>query len=122
MATRAVVKFQWRGETEAIIYKHCDGYPEGLGSLLLRFIEEVRRSVRSNFLDSAGGMAARFCAYLLKLDAGEVVEVMMAPPGDEEYTYVVECRGASYTKPPTVVCYRPDESGKIVEIPTENAK
>jgi len=121
MTTRAVVKFQWRGETDAIIYKHCDGYPEGLGSLLLRFIEEVRHSQQRNFLDGPGGMAARLCAFLLKADPGEVVEVCMKPPGDEEFTYIIECKGASFQKPPTVTCWRPDESGETVTIPLEKA-
>ena len=44
MSTRATVHFKSKGckKPEAIVYRHCDGYPEGLGSDL-----KVRKKLRT---------------------------------------------------------------------------
>ena len=110
MSTRAVVHFvnDWE---DVIIYRHSDGYPEGLGQDLKTFFADVRANVADNRFDDPSYLAAKFVVwqaaryahkylgrgiyrpahYLDFLGVGVVAE----EPGDIEYRYLVRCEGAN---------------------------
>ena len=48
--------------TDAIIYRHNDGYPEGLGQELVRFIQEVRQ-LQDSRLDDPSYLAAKWVVF-----------------------------------------------------------
>jgi len=106
-------------ETEAIIYRHSDGYPEGLGLDLVRFINEVRQlqdtrlsdpaylaakwivfdvseyhahMTTSNEQRKANGEKPYYADPVPRLDFLSI-GVVMSDPGDIEYRYHVICDG-----------------------------
>lgn len=106
-------------ETEAIVYRHSDGYPEGLGADLVRFIEEVRH-LNDGRLNDPSYLAAKWVVfdvseyqrYMAESNARQKaagerpyyddpparldflgVGIVMADPGDIEYRYHVVCDG-----------------------------
>ena len=100
MSTRAIVHFMQNGEIEARIYRHSDGYPEGLGQDLVAFLQELKDNVRDNRFNDAGYLAAkgggRDATYNRQYANGEPhdlnflgVGVVSADPGDIEYRYEV---------------------------------
>jgi len=62
MSTQATVHFQENGKTEAIIYRHTDGYPEGLGEDLQTFLNEVNKLKDKRF-DDPSYLAAKFVVW-----------------------------------------------------------
>jgi len=100
MSTRAIVHFMQNGEIEARIYRHSDGYPEGLGQDLVAFLQELKDNVRDNRFNDAGYLAAKWvvrdATYNRQYANGEPhdlnflgVGVVSADPGDIEYRYEV---------------------------------
>ena len=98
MSTRAIVHFMQNGEIEARIYRHSDGYPEGLGQDLVAFLQELKDNVRDNRFNDAGYLAAKWvvrdATYNRQYANGEPhdlnflgVGVVSADPGDIEYRY-----------------------------------
>ena len=119
MSTRAAIHFEYpgSGDTEAIVYRHSDGYPDGLGQDLVRFIEEVR-TLRDTRLGDPSYLAAKWVvfdvlehqAYMAKSNAdnekiGQEPYYMLErlgflgtgivnkDPSDIEYRYHVVCDG-----------------------------
>ncbi len=74
MSTRATVHFQSNSQTEAIVYRHSDGYPDGLG-------KESWNKTPIGPLNFLG------------------VGVVLRDPFDIEYRYQVACEN---DKPPKV--------------------
>lgn len=115
MGTRSTTHFKYKDKTEAIIYRHWDGYPEGAGADILNFIEECSKLNDSRFNDPCY-LAARYVVFLAKKftrDYKEVngrleeienpsplsflsVGVVMADPGDIEYRYVITASEYDY--------------------------
>ncbi len=112
MSTRAVTHFVGWGKTQAIIYRHPDGYPEGLGQDLLDFLAEVQENCEDTRFNDASYLAARWVVrdgqrYAHKFGRvnGEFKEtpahpldfisvgIRMDEPGDIEYRYYVTCGG-----------------------------
>jgi len=60
MSTRACVHFIQGGKAEAKIYRHSDGYPEGLGQDLVGFLQELKDNVTDNRFTDAGYLAAKW--------------------------------------------------------------
>lgn len=98
MSTRATVHFEQGGMTEAIVYRHSDGYPEGLGEDLKRFFQEVKAHTSDTRFGDPVYLAAKWVVYdsqdqerwsLNFLGVG----IVMRDPGDIEYRYHVECNG-----------------------------
>jgi len=104
-------------ETEAIVYRHGDGYPEGLGADIVRFIGEVR-TLRDTRLGDPAYLAAKWVVFdVLEGQAGQRefneeqrakgrepyfgegrleflgCGIVMEDPGDIEYRYHVLCDG-----------------------------
>ena len=98
MSTRATIHFQETGATRAIIYRHSDGYPEGLGADLSLFFSELAASVQDNRFDDPSYLAAKYVVWqadryhrdhpLNFLSLG----VTLQDPTDIEYRYTVNCQ------------------------------
>lgn len=97
MSTRATVHFQYDGKTKAIVYRHRDGYPNGLGKTLQRFFDDVSQLEDTRFNDPTYlaakfvvWQAARYCRsddLLNFLGIG----IMLEDPGDIRYRYLLAC-------------------------------
>ena len=61
MSTRATIHFTRAkgGPPAAIIYRHSDGYPDGLGKDLKAFVKEVRANVDDRRFDDPHYLAAK---------------------------------------------------------------
>jgi hypothetical protein len=143
MSTRSTTHFVGDGRKEptAIVYRHSDGYPEGAGTDILRFLDRLEQNVPDNRFGDPSYLAAKYVVFLAeifnqyagttwqKTDNGELVRatrqvdpldflsvgIVDQDPGDIEYRYTVTCG----TGRPEVICVeigwdRPD---KIVPIP-----
>ena len=108
MSTRATIHFQHEGNTEAIVYRHGDGYPDGLGNDLTAFLDDLEANVQDNRFDDPSYLAAKWIVW----DAEKFVEmrkkhglgkghrcdflsigIVMDDPEDIEYRYLVGCNG-----------------------------
>jgi len=104
----------------AIIYRHCDGYPEGAGKDIIAFLKKCK-ALRDSRLDDVSYLAARYVAFLGD-QFGDVnsldfrsVGVMMEDPGDIEYRYTVDCGKIGEDGLPEVRCV--DMRGREHDIP-----
>lgn len=113
MSTRATIHFHYPGEAKpvAIVYRHSDGYPDGLGKDLKKFVKEVRENVPDNRFNDAAYLAAKWVVWdahrMSLLGYGEnqraegkphrlkflSVGIMDKDPEDIEYRYKVVCDG-----------------------------
>ena len=113
MSTRATVHFCDVGQSKptAIVYRHGDGYPEGLGADLKRFVSTLKKRVKDKRLGDASYLAAKWVVF----DAQQMskysqqkektrlaflsVGIVRRDPADIEYRYIVICDGK-----PTIRC------------------
>lgn len=109
MSTRATIHFQEKGQDIAIVYRHGDGYPAGLGKDLKSFFKEVSKQTRDTRFGDASYLAAKWIVW----DADQIrqglertnpldflsVGITMQDPGDIDYRYLVNCAN---DKPPKV--------------------
>jgi hypothetical protein len=134
MSTRCVVCFNDGADDEpqAIIYRHSDGYPSGVGQDVLDFLKHVKVNVPDNRFDDASYLAAKFvvwsadklnyrceptqnyamvkCADKLEFRG---VGVNMQVPSDVDFIYVVRCGMLNTSSgTPQVECYRASD-GKL---------
>ena len=97
MSTRATVHFRYGGKTEAIVYRHSDGYPEGLGKALEEFLTECEMLKDSRFDDPSYLAAKWVVADSARNPRGDHrlaflgVGIVLEDPGDIEYRYLLEC-------------------------------
>lgn len=134
MSTRSTTWFVYGNEKrpEAIVYRHSDGYPDGAGVDILRFLDECGKLKDPRFGDPTY-LAAKYVVFLAEMfntryepDNPKAVDgyvpcesrleflsvgVMRQDPGDIEYRYVIDCKSA---RRPVVKCYA--VSGKLVEV------
>jgi len=110
MSTRATTHFQRQNKTQAIIYRHPDGYPEGLGQDLKDFFQELKTDVRDPRFEDPAYLAAkwvvrdaqRYARHLVHV--GDTMDyepthpleflsvgVTMEDPSDIEFRYIVDC-------------------------------
>lgn len=116
MSTRATVHFADADGTRAIVYRHSDGYPEGLGNDLQEFLADVSKALNDTRFNDPSYLAAkwvvwdaeRHCEYFHGLKNGTSrlgflgVGIVLKDPGDIEYRYTVLCTGRDTQ--PTVTC------------------
>lgn len=116
MSTRSTTHFVDTALDEAptaIVYRHSDGYPEGAGSDILRFIEEVRQLPDSRLGDPSY-LAAKYVVFLAREFSVDYdwsttpptetpkasrldflsVGIVRNDPGDIAYRYTVACDGS----------------------------
>lgn len=143
MSTRATVWFHDKGKEtpEAIIYRHSDGYPEGLGQDLKRFIREIDNNLKDKRFDDPSYLAAKWVVWDAMLHAALKAEyfkkypdfsgqphplnflsvgICKKDPGDIEYRYHVICDGKPTLwgeEVPYQVEGQKPEKGKKITIP-----
>lgn len=107
MSTRATIHFEdANGEVRAIIYRHGDGYPKGLGVDLQTFFGDVQNQTKDTRFNDPSYLAAKWVvwdaqqAQKLLLDFLSV-GVVQQDPDDIEYRYRVICKD---DKRPAVKC------------------
>ena len=108
MSTRCTIHFCYGSmeETEAIIYRHCDGYPEAMLPDLDRFFSDVENQTKDTRFSDPSYLAAKFVVWQSRenIEAYEGYEmhvggpldflglgICMEDPGDIEYRYHVVC-------------------------------
>ena len=117
MSTRATVHFVESGSTKpvAIIYRHWDGYPSGLGEDLKKFINTVNKRVVDKRFNDPAYLAAKWVVF----DAQQMskytpqkektrlaflsVGIVNQDPCDIEYRYIVTCH---FRGKPTITCQK----------------
>lgn len=112
MSTRACVHFCYdKNKTEAIVYRHCDGYKEGLGEDLKTFLKEVQQNVEDNRFTDPTYLAAKFVVWQAKQYASDKhyldflsIGIMLQDAGDIEYRYKVICNGTRGKALPKIIC------------------
>ena len=103
MSTRATIHFNWQDKTQAIVYRHSDGYPEGLGKDLQIFLEYLKEWVPDNRFSDPGYLAAKWVVWdALKAERSKFHEareplaflgvgIRMDDPSDINYRYTIHC-------------------------------
>jgi hypothetical protein len=102
MSTRCTTHFVFGQEagahSEAIVYRHSDGYPDCMLPALAQFFEAVEQQTKDTRFTDPSYLAAKFVVWL----AGEFayghhaldflsVGVVTEDPDDIKYRYVVHC-------------------------------
>ena len=106
MSTRSTVHFTYGKRTEAIVYRHSDGYPEGAGADLFNFLDELKANVADTRITDPTYLAAKYVVWLANEFAQLAkkydhcgpyhplnflsVGVCLRDPGDIEYRYFVD--------------------------------
>lgn len=96
MGTRALIHIKDQGKTLVTIYKHWDGYPDGLGKNLERLLEGASVKNGYQYGDEApkvfNGMGC-LAAWLIKALKEGIGDVYLYPPDStdtgEEYVYII---------------------------------
>lgn len=98
MSTRANVHFEHdSGTLEANVYRHSDGYPQGLGRDLERFLDDVQQHCKDTRFDDAEYLAAKFLVWQARQYApSHPLDFLGVAPciedhGDIVYRYHVRC-------------------------------
>lgn len=137
MSTRCTTHFRHGKHTEAIIYRHSDGYPDGAGVDIRRFFKRLKDHVPDNRFHDPAYLAAKYVVFLVETMRADMEEfykrieetpkakdtldflsvgVCKTDPGDIEYQYVVDCSKVTEDGP-SLKCYDVCEGRKLVEIP-----
>ena len=102
MSTRATIHFRYMGKTEAIVYRHNDGYPEGLGKDLQDFLDYVKECIPDNRFTAPTYLASKWVVWDASAPANSSgldflgVGGVMQDPGDIDYRYYVDCNPEPY--------------------------
>jgi len=103
MSTRATVHFgsqnaDGKFTKQAIVYRHHDGYPAGLGKDLKTFLEEVKKTCPDTRFYDPCYLAAKFVVWQADQYANKdnkldflSLGVCLEDPSDIEYRYLVIC-------------------------------
>jgi hypothetical protein len=103
MSTRCTIHFQYNGHTEAIVYRHSDGYPGGEYGVLAdlrRFFDEVEAQTNDTRFSDPPYLAAKFVVWQAEENSDNSdpeinldflgVGVVLEDPGDIEWRYFVD--------------------------------
>jgi hypothetical protein len=122
MSTRCTINFTYGGDKQiaAKIYRHSDGYPDGVLPDIQEFFAAVEKDTKDTRFANPTYLAAKFVVWQADqfarswdLKSGEFVQhgrkldflslgVCMEDPGDIEFTYFVDCKGRDPKGRPTV--------------------
>lgn len=123
MATRCITEFTLNSVPMAKVYRHFDGYPEGAGTDIHRFLADVKAQAPDDTrFDDPWVLAARYVVWLAgrgntrfnprtgedeKLPplAFHGISICLSGPGDEAYVYRVRCDDADNDTLPVVTCH-----------------
>ena len=114
MSTRSTTHFVHGDEPPvAIVYRHTDGYPEGAGVDIHRFLERVEQETADTRFGDASYLAAKYVVFLAEMFASRrpldflSVGIVREDYPDIEYRYIVDCGvqpDSSRAQRPTVRC------------------
>lgn len=98
MSTRCTINFTYNKQVHSKIYRHYDGYPEGVKPDLKRFFQEVQKECQGdNRFNDPSYLAAKFVVWQARQNGEGLRFTGVAPvledPDDIEYTYFVNCSG-----------------------------
>jgi hypothetical protein len=122
MATRCIVQFKAneKDTNPAQVYRHWDGYPDGAGADIVKFIEELKANIPDNRLSDASYLAARYVVWLAdqfreegahRLDFLSVGIVAGYPAAyGIDYLYKIVCEGPGKMK---ITAYRESSIGRF---------
>ena len=120
MSTRATIKII-EGEDTVWVYHHCDGYPDGIGSDMKKYLDTL--DYWDAYDIATDLIKGKKCGATNNIWTGKTTpgddgyELTSGQHGDENYGYIIDCDKK------TITCYRIgwDEydwkEDKIVEIP-----
>ena len=124
MSTRCVINFTWDGHIDAKVYRHSDGYPDGVLPDLQKFFVAVEKQTDDRRFHDPSFLAAKFIVWQAdqlaktydsskrgyhkskKLDFIGV-GVVTENPDDIEYEYMVACSTHDEKGRPIVTVGRP---------------
>ena len=128
MSTRSTTHFTYGNGNAptAIIYRHGDGYPDGAGVDILRFLDECAKLKDNRFRDPSY-LAAKYVVFLAdmfnydwddslnKIKPKSRLEfisvgVTQQDTADIEYRYVIDCENLTPEGRPTVKCFEVSDS------------
>lgn len=132
MSTRCCINFCEGKTIFAKVYRHSDGYPEGVKPDLQEFFETVEKQTKDTRFDDPTYLAAKYVVWQAIQYAGGYkmigneftkvpasmdnyldflsVGVMLENPGDIEYEYFVNCGAKDKNGRPTVKVTKPTMS------------
>jgi len=122
MSTRAVVNFvdTYSPQPVAKVYRHCDGYPDGLGEDLKRFFAHVENTLVDTRFEDPSYLAAKWLVWdsmqTYNYDRENPLDfttigIVMETPADAQFEYDVVCTGANI---PHLVCIEIGESESVL--------
>ncbi len=127
MSTSSTIHFVRDGLPLAIVYRHCDGYPSGAGTDLLRFISEIEHNAVDQRFDDPVFLAARYVVWLAQSAPVSCpfdffgVGVVTSDPGDIAYRYVVDCSGPRGSRPGVRCVWLDFDEDQYIPPPEESA-
>lgn len=111
MSTRCQTFITFNGKPVATVYRHCDGYPMGMG---LDLINMCRKSSTAHEL---------LVKLLTAWDFDAELEEIGAKHGDTEYEYYVDFSGDYSAQPSSpVLTIKSIHTGRSMTAETEGAK
>jgi hypothetical protein len=89
MSTRATIHFTYPGRKTpvAIVYRHSDGYPDGLGKHLETFVAEIRGNVPDNRFDDPSYLAAKWVVWDVMRGRAQMLEMYRSMTKDSPSLY-----------------------------------
>jgi hypothetical protein len=112
MSTRSTTHFVYGERTEAIIYRHSDGYPEGAGKDIFRFFDDVRSQTKDTRFGDPSYLASKYVVWLADQFRNSrnlldflSVGVTQKDPDDIEFRYTIDCAHLDQHGTPSVTCY-----------------
>lgn len=125
MSTRSTTKFAYgppSDRPEAIVYRHTDGYPEGMLPDLGEFFEDVENEATDHRYTDPPYLAAKWLVWLARHFASPrgslnflSVGVCQEDPSDIQYTYWLDCADLGEDGRPTVYMARVPFGGEASE-------
>ena len=113
MSTRCNIHFNYGDDVAANIYRHSDGYPEGVLPDLQKFFEDVEAQCNGDTrFDDPEYLAAKFLVWQASQEhyapadkplAFRGVSPCVADHGDIEHVYTVDCSTLDQGGRPTVL-------------------
>jgi hypothetical protein len=125
MSTRAQIEFTENGKRLAMLYRHFDGYPTGLGQDLLDFINYVQNKLSDNRFNDPEYLAAKCLVFLLGFPKDLKflgIGVCNETHGDIDYFYRIECGERNQDGTPVVSYVNTSDSEERVYLNRERGQ
>jgi len=107
MSTRCVINFCYDESPQAKVYRHSDGYPDGILPDIQQFFADVQTQTSDTRFGDPTYLAAKYVVWQADQyhrEGGMLnftsVGVCLENPGDLEYEYFVHC--STHDKVPTI--------------------